>query len=159
MKCWLLHWMTHFFSIYWRSDIIYHCYFINIDFVNIYYSIAYMYQIVIITWSTNQVSKLAYISFLLLCLRQVYLSFWGYTLLLAVSRTICLVVTCEGGNLYLSYNPSPSQNPRSSGTSPLGLTSLNRNNHPIEVTLGGIGSSYASLPLYIVPLSLLQTVR
>jgi hypothetical protein len=47
----------------------------------------------------------------------------------------------------LSYNPLPSQNPRSPGTSPLGLTTLNRKNHPIVVTLGGIGSSYASLTL------------
>jgi hypothetical protein len=93
------------------------------------------------------VSKLAYISFLLLCLRQVHLPFFGYTLLLVVSRTICSVVTCEGGNLSLYYNPLPSQNPRSPRTSPLGLTTLNRKNHPIEVTLGGIGSSYASLPL------------
>jgi hypothetical protein len=57
------------------------------------------------------------------------------------------VVTCEGGNLSLSYNPLPSQNPRSPGMSPLGLTSLNIKNHPIEVTLGGIVSSYANLPL------------
>jgi hypothetical protein len=50
------------------------------------------------------------------------------------------------GGIYLYYYyPLPSQNPRSLGTSPLGLTSLNRKNHPIEVTLGGIGSSYASL--------------
>jgi hypothetical protein len=85
--------------------------------------------------------------FLLLCLRQVHLFFFGYTLLLVVSRTIYSVVTCEGGNLSLSYYPLPSQNPRSPGTSPLGLTTLNRKNHPIEVTLGGIGSSYASLTL------------
>jgi hypothetical protein len=86
------------------------------------------------------VSKLAYICFLLLCLGQVHLYFWLYFSLLAVSRTICSVVTCEGGIYLLSYNPLPSQNPRSPGTSPLGLTSLNRKNHPIEVTLGGIGS-------------------
>jgi hypothetical protein len=55
------------------------------------------------------------------------------------------VVTCEGGIYLLALKPLPSQNPRSPGTSPLGLTSLNRKNHPIEVTLGGIGSSYASL--------------
>jgi hypothetical protein len=41
----------------------------------------------------------------------------------------------------------PSQNPRSLGPSPLGLTSLKRKNHPIVVTLGGIGSCYASLAL------------
>jgi hypothetical protein len=52
-----------------------------------------------------------------------------------------------GGELSLSYNPFPSQNPGSSGMSPLGLTTLNKKNHPIVVTLGGIGSSYASLPL------------
>jgi hypothetical protein len=59
------------------------------------------------------------------------------------------MVTCEGGIYHLSYNPLPSQNPRSPRTSPLGLTFLNRKNHPIEVTLGGIGSSYTSLPLHI----------
>jgi hypothetical protein len=77
--------------------------------------------------------------------------FLGYTLLLAVSRTICSMVTCEGRNLSLSYNPFPFSKPRSPWTSPLGLTSLNRKNHPIEVTLGGIGSSYASLPLHLYP--------
>jgi hypothetical protein len=45
----------------------------------------------------------------------------------------------------LSYNPLPLQIPRSPGTSPQGLASLKRKNHPIVVTLGGIGSSYASL--------------
>ena len=59
--------------------------------------------------------------------------------------TICSVVTCEGRITTLSCNPLPSQNPRSSGTSPLSLTSLKRKNHPIVVTLGGIGSCYASL--------------
>jgi hypothetical protein len=44
----------------------------------------------------------------------------------------------------------PLQNPRSSGTSPLGLTSLKRKNHPIVVTLGGIGSCYASLAFYLI---------
>jgi hypothetical protein len=63
------------------------------------------------------------------------------------SRTICSVVNCEGGITTLSCNPLPSQNPRSPGTSPLGLTSLKRKNHPIVVTLGGIGSCYASLTL------------
>jgi hypothetical protein len=71
--------------------------------------------------------------------------FGGFTLLLAFGRIICSVVTCEGGITTLSCNPLPSQNPRSSGTSPLGLTSLNRKNHPIVVTLGGNGSYYASL--------------
>jgi hypothetical protein len=86
------------------------------------------------------VSKLAYMYLLLLCLGQVHLLF-GYTSLYwLVSRTICSVVTCEGGIYLLALNPLPSQNPRSSGTSPLGLTSLNRKNLPIEVTLGGIGS-------------------
>jgi hypothetical protein len=44
----------------------------------------------------------------------------------------------------------PLQNPRSQGTSPLGLTSLKRNNHPIVVTLGGIGSCYARLALSLI---------
>jgi hypothetical protein len=70
--------------------------------------------------------------------------FGGFTLL-DFGRTICLVVTCEGGNLSLSHNPLPLQNPRSPWTSPLGLTTLKRKNHPIVVTLGGIGSCYASL--------------
>jgi hypothetical protein len=55
------------------------------------------------------------------------------------------VVTCEGGITTLSCNPLPSQNPRSSGMSPLGLVTLNRKNHSIMVTLGGIGSYYTSL--------------
>jgi hypothetical protein len=63
------------------------------------------------------------------------------------------MVTCEGETYLLSYNPLPSQNPRSPGTSPLGLTPLNRKNLPIEVTLGRIGSSYASLPFHIYLLS------
>jgi hypothetical protein len=63
------------------------------------------------------------------------------------SRTICSVVTCEGGETTLSCNPLPSQNLRSLGTSPLGLTTLKRKNHSIVVTLGGTGSCYASLTL------------
>jgi hypothetical protein len=55
------------------------------------------------------------------------------------------VVTCEGEITTLSCNPLPYQNPRSPGTSPLGLTSLKRKNHPIVATLGGISSCYASL--------------
>jgi hypothetical protein len=64
-----------------------------------------------------------------------------------LGRTICSVVTCEGGITTLSCNPLPSQNPRSPGTSPLGFTTLIRKNHPIVVTLGGIGSCYARLTL------------
>jgi hypothetical protein len=86
------------------------------------------------------VSKLAYI-YSCCFVSGRYISLFGYTSLYwLVSRTICSVVTCEGGIYLLSYNPLPSQNPRSPGTSPLGLTSLNRKNLPIEVTLGGIGS-------------------
>jgi hypothetical protein len=59
-------------------------------------------------------------------------------------------VICERGNLFLSYYPLPFQNPRSPGTSPLGLASLNRKSLPIVVTLGGIGSCYASLALYLI---------
>jgi hypothetical protein len=44
----------------------------------------------------------------------------------------------------------PLQNPRSPGTSPLGLASLKRKNLPIVVTLGGIGSCYASLAFYLI---------
>jgi hypothetical protein len=81
---------------------------------------------------------------LLLCLRQVYL--WGFYFIIGcLTGTICSVVTCEGGIYPCLIIPLPSQNPRSPGTSPLGLTSLKRKNHPIVVTLGGIGSCYTSL--------------
>jgi hypothetical protein len=94
------------------------------------------------------VSKLAYVYFLLLCPGQVHL--FGYIYLYWLLANSAQVVTCEGGGIYLfSYNPLPSQNLRSPGTSPLGLTSLNRKNLPIEVTLGGIGSSCTSLTLHI----------
>jgi hypothetical protein len=42
------------------------------------------------------------------------------------------------GNILLSHKPLPTQNPRSPRTSPLGLTSLNRKNLPIEVTVVGL---------------------
>ena len=61
-----------------------------------------------------------------------------------------MVVICERGNLFLSYYPLPFQSPRSPGTSPLGSTSLKRKNLPIVVTLGGIGSCYASLAFYFI---------
>jgi hypothetical protein len=51
----------------------------------------------------------------------------------------------RGGTYPCLFILLPPQNPRSLGTSPLGLTSLKRKNHPIVVTLGGIGSCYASL--------------
>jgi hypothetical protein len=44
----------------------------------------------------------------------------------------------------------PPQNHRSSRMSPLGLTSLKRKNLPIVVTLGGIGSCYATLALNLI---------
>jgi hypothetical protein len=44
----------------------------------------------------------------------------------------------KGGIFYLAFKHLPSQNPRSSGTSPLGLTSLNRKSHLIEVTVVGL---------------------
>jgi hypothetical protein len=57
----------------------------------------------------------------------------------------------KGGKTYLHpINLLPLQNPRSPGTSPLGLTSLKRKNLPIVVTLGGIGSCYASLAFYLI---------
>jgi hypothetical protein len=82
---------------------------------------------------------------LLLCLRQVHLFFLVILYYWLFSRTICSVVTCEREKTTLPCNPLSSQNPRSPETSPLGLTSLKRKNHPIVVTLGGIGSCYASL--------------
>jgi hypothetical protein len=51
----------------------------------------------------------------------------------------------RGGTYPCHFILLPPQNPRSPGTSPLGLTSLKRKNHPVVVTLGGIGSCYASL--------------
>jgi hypothetical protein len=81
---------------------------------------------------------------LLLCLRQVYL-WWFYFTIGCLAGTICLVVTCEGRIYPCLLILFPSQNPRSPRTSPLGLTSLKRKNHPIVVTMGGIGSCYASL--------------
>jgi hypothetical protein len=64
------------------------------------------------------------------------------------------VVTCEGGKPYLGLiSLLPLQNHRSPGTSPLGLTSLKRKNLPIVVTLGGIGSCYASLAFYLIAFS------
>jgi hypothetical protein len=49
------------------------------------------------------------------------------------------VVTCEGEYYHLAFlNLLPSQNPKSPRMSPLGLTSLNKNNLPIEVTVVGL---------------------
>jgi hypothetical protein len=124
MKYWLLHWMPRFLSIYWRSDIVHHFHFIKIDFVNIYCSIAYIldsrwfYEVL-----TKQVSL--HIHFLLLCLGQVYIS-WLYFSLLADWLDYLLGGDLWGGNLPLSYNTLPSQNPRSPRTSPLGLTTPKR---------------------------------
>jgi hypothetical protein len=57
----------------------------------------------------------------------------------------------KGGKPYLGLiSLLPLQNHRSPGTSPLGLTSLKRKNLPIVVTLGGIGSCYASLALNLI---------
>jgi hypothetical protein len=57
----------------------------------------------------------------------------------------------KGGKPYLGLiSLLPLQNHRSSGTSPLGLTSLKRKNLPIVVTLGGIGSYYANLALNLI---------
>jgi hypothetical protein len=60
------------------------------------------------------------------------------------------MVTCERVFTLFPYHPSPAQSSKSLGTSPLGLTTQNRKNHPIEVTLGGIGSCYANLSLYLL---------
>ena len=60
------------------------------------------------------------------------------------------MVTCEGETYPCLFILLPPQNPRSPRTSPLGLTSLKRKNHPIVVTLGGIGSCYASLAFYFI---------
>jgi hypothetical protein len=66
----------------------------------------------------------------------------------------------KGGKPYLGLiSLLPLQNHRSPGTSPLGLTSLKRKNLPIVVTLGGIGSCYASLAFTLIAFSELQTVR
>jgi hypothetical protein len=61
----------------------------------------------------------------------------------------------KGVKPYLSLiSLLPLQNPRSSGPSPLGLTSLKRKNLPIVVTLGGIGSCYANLAFNLIALFL-----
>jgi hypothetical protein len=54
------------------------------------------------------------------------------------------------GEFVLVLYSLPFQNPKSLGTSPLGLASLKRKNLPIVVTLGGIGSCYASLAFYLI---------
>jgi len=80
---------------------------------------------------------------------------WGFDFLNwpLAGLSIC-VVTCEGGKPYLGLIILlPLQNSRSPGMSPLGLTFLKRKNHPIVVTLGGIGSCYASLAFYLIAFS------
>jgi len=79
-------------------------------------------------------------------LSQAGISLWGFHFIIGcLAGNIYLVVTCEGGIYPFLLILFPSQNPRSPGMSPLSLTSINRKNHPIMVTLGGIGSCYASL--------------
>jgi hypothetical protein len=57
----------------------------------------------------------------------------------------------KGGKPYLGLITLFSlQNHKSPGTSLLDLTSLKRKNLPIVVTLGGIGSCYASLAFYFI---------
>jgi hypothetical protein len=54
------------------------------------------------------------------------------------------------GEFVLVLYSLPFQNPKSPGMSPLDLASLKRKNHPIVVTLDGIGSCYASLAFYLI---------
>jgi hypothetical protein len=56
----------------------------------------------------------------------------------------------KGGTCSCYFILCPFKNPRSPRMSPLGLDSLKRKNLPIVVTLGGIGSCYASLALYLI---------
>ena len=61
----------------------FHCYCVNIDFVNIYFQIAYIeYQIV--TDLYEVLTKIARISFLVVLSQAGAFLFFGYTLLLAV---------------------------------------------------------------------------
>jgi hypothetical protein len=77
---------------------------------------------------------------------------WGfYFLNWPLAGLSVWVVTCEGGKPYLCLiSLLPLQNPSSPRTSPLGLTSLKGRNHPIVVTLSGIGSCYPSLAFYLI---------
>jgi hypothetical protein len=63
--------------------ILFHCYFVNIDFVNIYFQIAHIeYQIVIDLYEV--LTKIARISFLVVLSQAGAFLFFGYTLLLVV---------------------------------------------------------------------------
>jgi hypothetical protein len=92
------------------------------------------------------VNKLAYISFLLLCLGQVHIFSWLYFSLLVVSWTIYLVVTCEG-EIYLCLTfLCLLKTPGHQGHLPWAL--LSKQKEPSY--RGDIGQdwfSYASLPL------------
>ena len=126
---------------------------IAIDFINIYCQIACIkYQIVTYIWSTNPIEYSLHISFLLLsCSRQVHI-LWGL-LRIGLWSNYLLGGDLWRGNYLTSFEPLPLQSHKSPGTSPLGLTSLNRNNLPIMVTLGGEGSCYASLAFYLIAFS------
>ena len=99
-------------------------------------------------WSTNQ--DCTYQFPCCIVSSRCFYFLWLYLIIGCLARTIWLAVICERGNLSLSYYPLPFQNPRSPRMSPLGLASLKRKNLPIMVTLGGIGSCYASLALYLI---------
>ena len=141
--------MSYRSSIYWWSDIYFYYYFINIEFVNIYFQIAYIEHQIVFIWSTNPLNNL-HVSVCCCFVPGRYTSL-GFTLLLVVSREHLIGGDLWRGKTYLYHIILlPLQNPRSLGMSPLGVASLKRKNLPIVVTLGGIGSCYASLTLYFV---------
>jgi hypothetical protein len=75
--------MLYHSSIYCEVTLFAHCYFVNIDFVNIYFQIAHIeYQIV--TDLYEVLTKIARISFLVVLSQAGAFLFFGYTLLLVV---------------------------------------------------------------------------
>jgi hypothetical protein len=95
---------------------LFYCYFVNIDFVNIYFQISYIeYQMV---FDIYEVLTRACIYQFIVSLFSGRDSTWlllpvifsGYKI-----RTICLVVICEGGNLSLSDYPLASSKPQVTG--------------------------------------------
>ena len=106
------------------------------------------YQIVFNIWSTDQICTYQFPCCIVSS--RCFSFLWLYFIIGCLAGTIWLAVICERGNLSLSYYLLPFQNPRSQGTSPLGLASLKRKNLPIVVTLGVIGSCYANLAFYLI---------
>ena len=100
----LLHWMPYRSSIYWWSDIIFQFYFVNIDFVNIYFQIAYIeYQIV---FDIYEVLTKACIYQFIVALFSGKDSTWLLLLVIFIGYKAglsVLVVICEGGKLVIVW--------------------------------------------------------